>query len=786
MEVEKIGSCLLFTVMFLFSLVSVVKAAPIIENAALQPENPWIGEDAVISLNCTDDNNSIDYVYAAIEGPDIMLPLMNFTGSDNTYTLAISSDYLYKTGQYNVYIVCVNNVSENATQPLSFMVSQLNGYFYSVTEPAYIDGMLDIYFILKKDGVHITSGVTFELRLDGQPVSFSPPPYESGRGYYIKIDSPDNEGAYALEVKASYQGGSVSNTTVLHVLKPIEFELVELNRFLNRNGNINLVFRINDRGIPVTSIKQDDLEFKLNGADLDIDSFSKNGNTYTVTIISPDMEPGSYDFEIKVSYKGQTFKKTEKVSYTIPISGRLAHNEEGVNADIIFEGDNGLKITVSTNDDGFYTGYIGPGEYDVRLSSPKTELVLYNVNITEFDDPIKYYRLGNVNIQGLKTSSVFVYETVLDYSKAYIEMKYNDRDVPGPEDQLKVYKCKNWNSGTETCYSNWSAVDSVVDIIRNFIKLNTTSLSAYALGIERVIKVESGLDKDTFFLSEGMVLKGIATDEDNNPIAGVEINAEIVGTGKKYNATTSDQGLFEIDMKSPDSEGRYTVLIKAEKKPYVGFSGSLHFDVKKKIDITVSAPDSVRIISSSNATVNFSVVNTGQVDLEDITLSIAGIPVDLFNLTEESIDVLKVNEQRKIPVYFEIPGNMDPESYTSEFRAFSDDIDEKETFLLTIIGEGSSTGDYNQTATDNVSSPTANIIAQLFEGMQNDIVYILIISVVCISTAYFLRRKKIDRSGGRKWVKNLLSGINHEIDKSSGKLKSPKTKKESKRKYRKR
>ena len=781
MEIQKVVICIFTAVLMLSASLAFAGAAPVIGNVTLEPENPWMGDGITISLSCIDGNGSVS-VCAYIAGPGISLPPMNFAESGGLHILAIDSEYLDRTGDYDVNITCANNESGSAEHQESFTVSELTGYFHTVPEESYVNEDMDLYFAVERNGIPLTSGVSFEVRVDGQTVPFISPFYESGKGYYIKLQSPQEEGVYTMEVRASYQGGTMSNTTVLNVKEPIDFIIEELSRSLNAGDMITMRFGVMDRGVPVTTIKEDDLEFRLNNLDLEIDSMSRSDDIYTVSIIPPELSSGSYGFEITLSYKGQSIEKGETISYNIPVSGIIAHNDKGVSATLTFQKQSS-EISFSTDGTGSYSGTICPGLYNIRLVTQNGQITFYDVNVTEFSDPVKHYYLGSASVPGITVSGVFVYETAFDYSHASIQMEYDDNDVSGPEEELDVYRCGDWNSGKEECYSEWEVVDSDVDSIRNVVRVNTTRLSAYVLGIRREIKIEYGLEKGTLQLSEDMKLNGVARDEYDNAIDGVEVTAVLQGQGGEYRATTDSQGVFSIEMEAPEKEGRYTIRIRAEKEPYVSFTDTLEFTTYTKMGLMVSAPDSVKMEAGSSRNVNFSVVNTGQGELNNLKISISGLPAKMFMLMEDSISSLKPDEQRKMGVYFYVPENKSPESYVGILRVSAGGTEAENTFALTIIE------DENNTQVTTQSPPTASVIGQLTEGIESlkgDMLYVSLISVTCIFLAYFFRRRKMERAGsGRKWVSNMLTGINQEINRPDVKLKLQKKKRIKRRKKRK-
>src|SRR3990172_6257036 len=167
------NKAILFSVLMFLAAIRAASAMPVIQNVLIQPSYLWLGEDATIMLNCLDnESNAISQVYANITGP-ITLPTLNFSGSGD-YRLTVpseyfNSDYFDRTGNYNVAIACVNNLSQTLVDYTSFNVSRLIGSVNTIIpSPAYTGDVIEIDFMVKKNGVSISSDVSFTVSLNGQ------------------------------------------------------------------------------------------------------------------------------------------------------------------------------------------------------------------------------------------------------------------------------------------------------------------------------------------------------------------------------------------------------------------------------------------------------------------------------------------------------------------------------------------------------------------------------------------------------------------------------------------
>jgi len=380
---------------------------------------------------------------------------------------------------------------------------------------------------------------------------------------------------------------------------------------------------------------------------------------------------------------------------------------------------------------------------------------LYDVTIDEFNNPINYYSL-NKDTEEMKVEGLYVFEVALPYSKTKILINYDESKVPN-EKELVVYKCSDWNSALHTCNSKWIKQDAITDTIRNLVTIETQSLSAYALGIRKTLFLDFTSDKTVFGLNELMEIRGIVRDESGNFVPNVLINATVPSTNIKLSTYSDSSGIFSFQFVTPQEEGFYFLDVRAEKDPYIPANKTWNFQVIKERAISIVVPDGVRIKKGEKKTISFSVINTGQADIYNLSFYLKGLPENYFSM-QESVEKIKVGEEIKVPITFEIPLNASANTYSLTFGIISGEINKEEIVGLTIYEENVTAQTQQQPS--GFSFPTANIVLPF---SLEEITYLSIFAVVSISTAYFLKKRKKRKVKGREEIKNLLFDIKREI-----------------------
>jgi len=744
---------IMVTIVFILALTKAVLASPVINSVTFEPSSSlWVGESLTVKVNCTDELNSISSVKLSAVGEDgYTIPTKDLAFQSGMYITTIESLYLSYPNKFSASITCTNNNSESVSQTQAFEVSSFTTTISSITPSTiYLGDLIEVDVVVKRNNEQISSGVSFIIKLNDSLVQPKvQPPYDPSKGWIIYLDAPNVSGQYSLAITTSY--GRVSDTKAisLTVNEPVLFSITGIDKTLVKpNDTITLQLKALDRGstIPLTS---SNVEIQVGSTRAEIKAITPVSNYYNLAIVAPNVYPDSYKLTAYLYHKNYTYYDSITISYIVPVSGKITDESgKGVSAELRFLSGSVEKLKLYTDSSGAYSGYLPPGTYDLQITFPQSVLYLRTISIRSFEDPIRYYYSTSVDIPGINLVGLYVYEVALPYSQATIEMRYDERNVLD-ESMIKVYKCEKWNNGKKLCYGSWEEVTGTVDTVRNLVSVTTSSLSAYALGTLEQLSVDFNLNKERFYLKDLIRVRGVVLDENRNAIKNATVFISLKGTSINVTTTTDSNGIFQVEFIGPEAEGLYTLLLKAEKYPYISFNTSKELKFERSKELSIVFPDSIRVVAGENLTQEFDLINTGQSDLYGLQMFITGVPSSYYRI-EKSLEDLKVGETKKIQIYFSIPSDANQTTLSASITVFNDQVKKEKTFGFTILAT-------NKT----VSQPTGITGRVILPEIGWDVVFILLFALASFSLAFILKRRKVDR--GREEVRSLLFDLKNRL-----------------------
>ncbi len=770
-------SILFFVVMSLLVVRYVQAQAGSLEIEA-EPSSTWIGGTVTISCwytdNVTDATNPLVHIN---KGEVVYSPLIATSINDTHFYTHFDPSLL---GTYHAY--CSNGTVDSSQA--SFKISDLDVSSSDVPEVVYLGNPLTLHAEVVKttdsEELICSSDVNFKIFLGSNedsneiPLDHNNVYCDNSNHQWTITTDPISDIAtkdYILTLNATYAGKTVTFSQVVEVKESLEFEIVDIDKtWIRSNETITITIRAMESGEPITPLQSSYLKFQVNSIDSIIFDISQSGDLSFVKISTPELASGTYELKTTFTYKDYTYIDKKSISYVVPVTGNILDSDDKpVSVRLKFSNEE-TEQTISTNSDGSYSGTIPPGTYELKLTFPSSTLHLTDVVINSFDDPIRFdHPTTDAEIPGIKVADVFVYEVALSYSEAQLEMKYDDRKV-FDETKIDIYECDNWNFGRKTCYSEWERVYADIDIDRDLIKVNTTGLSAFVIGSKKDIQVDFDTDKSTYNLKDIIKIVGLTKDEDGSAIAGVDINVTIQDTEISASTKSDNSGVFSLEFLSPDEEGNYKLVLNAEKPPSAPFEETLDLSVVRSKGLSILMTDTTRIEQGENRSVEVSIINSGQTDFSNLTISLANIPSGYYDLPT-SIDQLLAGEEKKIWILFTVPESATKTTYSGKIKVASDDVSKEQSFALTILPA-------NKTQTDEskgsgawfpvINFPTANIVLPEF-GIEA--VYISLFAITSFSFAYWAKKKKLRKKiVERSDIKNFLLDIKREVNRIPTKI----------------
>ncbi len=722
-------------------------ALPELSGLLATPSQAWTGENILLSVKCTDNESTIKQVYAYIEGPGISWTSPGFSEYENSTFMLSVSDFYGKTGVFNVAVYCTSE-NNTANQNTTFSVSEFSGEISSVSpDSIYVGDTVEVDMSVKKDDVYLSgsSAVTFEVLLAGESVPLTAA-YDFEKGWRIRFEAPSVSGTYDVNVAAFYEGAVFEAPISIEVKDVFEFSLTAVDKSEVLFGeNITATIFASEQSSPI-SISKSSISAKIGSYAVDVADISLASNgKYVATITLPSLTPAAYDLKITFSHQNFTAERTSTITYLVSASGTLLDPNGGaVSAKLSFMS-GALERYVYTDSKGAYRLNLPSRTYDVRLVHDRASIVQQGVSVSVFDDPLRFYYIADIVIPGIKPAGLFMFETTLSADDTEITLNYDERKVSS-ESGLVVYRCGNWNSADKKCFGSWDTISASIDPVRNSAKFSSANPSgAYTLGSLDALFLDFSIDKTTYYVGDVIKAVGISEKSGGNYVGNIEITGRINGQPTTKTVTSSENGVFALDLEVPSAEGSYTLVFTAELEPYQSFETTKTIEVIKRKEISLVLPDTVRISVGEISTIEVHVVNTGQTHLVDGKISISGIPDDYYSITPELLSV-GAGDETKFFINFEIPESAPKTTHGADITIPFGEKTFKKTFALTIkepVAEGPAVTEKEDADTESRFSLPTGLMTS---AMASDIIYLMVFSVISFSAAIFLKNRRTPRT----------------------------------------
>jgi len=520
-------------------------------------------------------------------------------------------------------------------------------------------------------------------------------------------------GKHVVEISFNYQGLPVNLVHQAEVKKSIQIASLSTS-FLSSNSSLTITLSTSPRitlDINMLSVYIDDKKATI---------LSASGNS--ITVLTPFLSAGEHT--LKVSY-GE-YSDSTKVFYVSKIGGRLIdENNRPIYTTFTFYKNQSKIASFSTDSSGDYNLVLPPDYYNLKIDFPQASLFFENFYFEEKEGLITYAYKSSLSIKGLRVYEFYSFEFSGSYSSVNLELKYRKSAVED-EEKMKVFYCSNWNFASNECNSKWIKEDFVLDKVNSKVSLTLNHLSSFVLGRELSLKVSCSLNKNSFYLNETASINCLVEDEDGNTIENALVTLNLKGKtlSKKTNANGIASFEYEIE-----NEGKFNIPVFAEKDPYLKANTTISFFAERKKEIFIAFPDTIKAERGSNATIDFSLVNTGQAPLTDIKISLENLPFS-YSFEKYVISMLSEGGKEENRITFFIPENSSLSTYSARIKVTSKELESSKNFALTVI-ESSKPSVQTGFA---VKLPTIKL--------NSSYVYLAIFAVISFSLAFLLKRVK--------------------------------------------
>ncbi len=768
----RLGGCIFLIFMSLLSLGNCVSAVPALNDLSVSDPEIWLGDTEIIFVNCTDDNYTISDVSADISTSSALFPGNSFLlDADGIYYLPISTSAqsnFNKVGIFDVTVYCQNENGDSVNSSISFTVSNLSIEISSMSSSVYIGDIAEINLFVKKDGSSISpissNVIDLEVSVDGVALSLLPQPYyDSEKGWVLRYATDTFAvGTHTFSIVANYSGSVVEATKDVSVYDSVDFSIVDVDAsWMSTDDTVTVSVKATEYGNPIVV---DESQISVRIGSTTVSSFeilaSSASDAYDIIFTAPSLSSGEHTLKVYLDYGNESLYDSENVIYVIPVSGVIFIETDNTHAvDLKFKSDDITK-DVRTDNKGKYLFSFPPDDYDIEIEDSFFTLDIYDVEIDEFDDAIKYQYLPTSCVVGISGVGISYYgiASELDHDSVSLKLKYNSgiNDISS----IETYVCTDWDTGNKKCISEWNVIDSEIDSLRKTATISDAVLNAaYIIGNIDSLNVAGTIEKEIYNINEDIKITGLSQDSAKNVISGVTFDAYIDGTSISASEVSDSKGLFSFSISNPKVEGNYTLIINASKDPFISSQKTIDFEVLKRKDVAIVGPDTIRMYPGDSSEVEFLVINTGESVLSNLSLSLNGVSSNYYQMIyPDNILNLGESEEISVVVYFDIPLNASKEMISSSFELSGSGISKKQNFVMNVLApkndslaavasssSESSMSDNSEKffSLDRLSPfgmPTGNSIALLASG---EAISVFLFAMLSFSTAFLFRKRRL-------------------------------------------
>lgn len=735
-----------FLALAVISLISNAFAQSLeVTDVNVNPSVVWLNDNPriTVSAKCKYNNSAIQADDARVEvrSPSGLTTTENLGYSSGTYSNSFLLYGFSEIGTYTAYVTCEYN-SYSDTKAKTFTVRKME-------------------LSIVKDGSEINAymGETIEVRIDfkvdGKQVSLARDDYRIvvddvevetlsviGTAGYQRIsvdlcpsgdieDCMDDlpEGLYDLEVTAYYSTGqSITDKVKNYVrVKPpikIDFSNVKVECAVGKLCNPAITFDVTMTSGDISDITEDDVSARILGNRVfesayveDLQCDKQSGSCTVKLNIPSNLQPGLYDLFLSIERDfgddSYTVEEPLDLEVVLQFSGVMKDASGNVVSAVITLTNTGTGQVISGKTDyaGSYSLDVLPGTYMMEVRLGGSLLRFNNISFSSDDfllglsGSLIRYDEGHLNSgspPGVRVIKVMVVELALPFSSAWFFVPYNSALVSGDENNLRVYKCDNWNFEKGFCTGEWKQIPAEVHPIRNAVEFNVDSTSAFIVGEQRALHILNiELSEDRVFIGENVVVDGKVMDSDGSPVEGAQVRLSFPDFDISSSTTSTTGGFFRATITAPYTSGYPDLVIETSKSTYLSYNTTttIGVDMKKELSL-VGIPETVEVKLNEPKSLRFKVFNSGQINLTDtILLRVNGIAQGWYRLSDVKVDSLDVSEQKEIELNIsltsELCGSGCSQFYLVTIEASSEEVSDAASFNL---GISSPTG---QTAVDS-------------------------------------------------------------------------------------
>lgn len=600
----------------------------------------------------------------------------SYKRGDNKPNTEFIFDNAWNYGNYRIEASCKYGNETNRTEK-NLEVHKLELFLKETSVQGYIGNTLTIPLDFRVDGsAEMFAGADYELKIGDLPVNINKANnlVLDGTTLNIKVplDLSFSEGYKDIELTIIYQGYElkISKSNYIYLKSPLTIESVANGVTCKANEicNVNLDLKISYYGVGsvddfdknnflIGVFEGNKMRYTVSPSEV---ACSSDTQTCKLSLSIPELSSGDYTLSIKSISGLYSSTSTIPLTSVLSLGGEILDaSGKGVQVSMMFRNNaNGIISKIDSNG-GAYNINIVPGDYGVSANFGGGTLIADINNVTFNSEIIKYGSninfdsfVGSSPITGVHVTKVVVLEFGYGFENAVLTIPY-DGTLVNNEDNLKVYRCDKWNFALRRCNGEWKELNSEIYPIPDIVKVNVDKFGAFVLGEQKSLdfNVVSVTEK-TIYLGDTIPIEGQVLDSDGEEISGATITLKV----ENYTSTTTtlSDGSFLGYVTMPYKEGAFELEISADKQPFLPVVEKRVVKTSKKREVSILLPESVSVDIDKSKIIDLTVINSGQVDLTDITILVNGISLKNYNIVPSKINELKPGEQREVKMTVDI------------------------------------------------------------------------------------------------------------------------------------
>jgi hypothetical protein len=225
-----------------------------------------------------------------------------------------------------------------------------------------------------------------------------------------------------------------------------------------------------------------------------------------------------------------------------------------------------LKIFSANNEQQSYTAEVISTSSDNKKSVRLTLPLAKNVKKVEFRDlaPDSTLELGiQENVEDVE---VFGRDSVTTFSIDPTRMNFTEAEITVTAQGYALWKCKDWNFGTQTCFGTWSKLMDVVPG-KNYTFILTPEDPGYA---------ETGLasintNKSIYHPNESVEIMIVVLDTEGYFVGGANVTLQVTNPNTTISTLSTDlgtiietkKGIYKANYLNTSLEGNYSLFVNA-------------------------------------------------------------------------------------------------------------------------------------------------------------------------------------------------------------------------------